>query len=79
MKYQARYLAYCKVHAMPPEKTLAHDRKKFPGGLMCGFINWIAEKKAEFKKCSPESFYGDFISDQDKFTKFLEGQKCQQE
>lgn len=42
--YQPRYLAYCAAHDMAPEQMLNHDKKRWPGGCMCGFIIWISEQ-----------------------------------
>lgn len=36
-----RYLAYSRAHGMDPDAMLEHDRERWPGGVMCGFIVWI--------------------------------------
>ena len=38
--YQPRYLAYCAAHGMTPDEMMAHDRIRFPGGKMAGFLIW---------------------------------------
>lgn len=67
-----RYLAYCKNQKLSPENCLKRDEKRWPGGVMCGYILWMDKKKSEFRKKHPEGMYDYWlISDQDLFTKFL--------
>ena len=67
-----RYVAYAKAHNKTPAKMLEHDKKKWKGGCMCGFILWIDQKKQEFFKAHPEAFFDRYrISDQNKWTNFL--------
>ena len=50
-KYNSRWLAYIKVHGYKnPEEALAGEKKKYPGGCMCGFIIWIQEQWKEFNE-----------------------------
>lgn len=42
------YVAYAKAHNRTAEQQLAHDRKAWSGGCMCGFILWIAAQKRLF-------------------------------
>lgn len=44
-----RYLAYCKAHDKTPAEMLAHDRKAYPGGCMCGFMLWLGKKLSVFR------------------------------
>ena len=37
----ARFAAYALAHGRDPEAQLAHDRGRFPGGRMAGYIVWI--------------------------------------
>lgn len=53
-----RYLAYCKAHGMTPGQMMEHDRARFTGGTMCGFILWNSAKVREFSKVSPGAFVG---------------------
>ncbi len=73
-----RWLAYCKSQGNTSEEQFLKDDKKYPGGIMCGFILWIAEKREEFFKKHPERFVGRNISDQDAFTMFCEGKTLKQ-
>jgi hypothetical protein len=43
--WNSRYLEYCRVNEeRDPEKMLARDREKYPGGVMVGFSLWIQQK-----------------------------------
>jgi hypothetical protein len=44
-----RYAAYCRENAKTPTEMLAHDRKAWPGGCMCGFMLWLGEKLSSFR------------------------------
>lgn len=46
--YQPYYLAYCRAEGRTPEAQLAHDDARFPGGVMTGYILWIAEQWRRF-------------------------------
>ena len=48
--WNPRYLAYCAAngHDNSPEIMMEHDRAAFPGGCMCGFILWMADRWSEF-------------------------------
>jgi hypothetical protein len=39
------YQEYCDAHEMTPEQMMAHDRLKYPGGRMCGFMLWCMRRK----------------------------------
>jgi hypothetical protein len=34
---------YATTNGRTPEEQLAHDEKQYPGGCMCGYMNWIDE------------------------------------
>jgi hypothetical protein len=57
---------------------LREDDERWPGGKMCGFMLWIAQRRTEFRKANPEAFlispwdqYGS-IFDFKAWDKFLE-------
>jgi hypothetical protein len=50
VRYNPRYLAYCKAHGKIPNAMMMHDEQRFPGGCMAGYILWIGGKWAEWKK-----------------------------
>ena len=69
-----RYILYAKAHRKSPREILTLDTKKHLGGCMAGYILWISTAKISFKKDHPEAFHGNRIWDQEKFTKYLQGQ-----
>lgn len=48
VEYQSRFVAYAKAHGLEPEKMIESDRKRWPGGAMCGFILWLGSRWAEW-------------------------------
>jgi hypothetical protein len=70
-KWNPRFVAYAKSNGNTPEQQLIKDDKKFPGGKMIGFMNWISEKKSEFKKLYPQCMLDGYVWDQEKWTEFL--------
>lgn len=42
--WNPRYYAYATSHGRKCEDMLTFDKKKWPGGKMCGFILWIREQ-----------------------------------
>jgi hypothetical protein len=54
MKYQHRYVQYALAHGVKPGAMRDQDRKRWPGGSMCGFILWgrrSAQAFAEENTC----------------------------
>jgi len=54
IKMNSVYLAYSAAHGKTHEEMIASDRIKYPGGVMCGFQLWVAERKREFLQQHPE-------------------------
>ena len=50
-----RYIAYAAAHGRAPESMMAHDDAAWPGGRMCGFTLWIADRWRDWKQAQPES------------------------
>ena len=69
--YQPRYIAYAKSNGNTPEEQEAKDRERWPGGLMTGFIVFIGEMVARYKKAAGING-NEPILDQDEFTSFIE-------
>ena len=44
-----RYVEYARAHKRTPEKMMAYDRRRFPGGLMTGFVLWNGARWLEWK------------------------------
>ena len=51
------FLAYAKATGTPdPDDCIERDRKEWPGGVMCGFILWMADRKSTWVKLNPKPF-----------------------
>jgi len=75
-KINPRYAAYARAHGMTRDDMMAHDRQKYPGGCMCGFVVWISEQRQAFLKLHPAAFLGrHVIVDQESWTEFLQTEK----
>ena len=49
--WNPRYLTYCRSQGFDdPDAMLAHDRERYSGGCMYGFILWIAKHKRAFEE-----------------------------
>ena len=67
------YRAYAKAHGRTPARQKAHDRKRWPGGLMCGFILWTSQMRRLFRQKCPDAFINaDAIGDLDRWVRFLQ-------
>lgn len=47
-EWNPRYVQYARVHGRSPEEMLEYDTGRFPGGKMCGYINWINARWNEY-------------------------------
>lgn len=43
-----RYLAYAAESSLAPERALARDAKRYPGGRMTGFMGWVSQRWSEW-------------------------------
>ena len=69
-----RYIQYARQHGKTPEEMLAHDRKAWPGGSMCGFILWTRARIGEAYKAIPGAFIrGGGLCDHDAYDAWLAG------
>jgi len=69
------YVAYAKAHGMTPARMMARDRRKYPGGCMCGFICWMHEQQKLFYQRFPDCCFGpDRILDIPTWVAFLQTQ-----
>ena len=46
--HTVRYQAYAAAHGRQPLDMLSHDRRRFPGGRMAGFLVWLDAQWREF-------------------------------
>ena len=71
--YNPMYAAYALANNMTPEVMLANDRIEWPGGCMCSFILWVAEKKRAFYAACPSAFFDKYtISDLGQWLTFCQ-------
>jgi hypothetical protein len=71
MKWNPRFVLYAESHGNSPLKQLEKDEVMYPGGMMCGFINWVNKHSKEFGRKNPHAVHNGFVSDQALFDKFL--------
>ena len=71
-EWNPRYVAYARAHGRTPDAMLEHDREKYPGGCMCGFILWMSKMQQAFYAASPGSFLGHTICDHAAWDVFLQ-------
>ena len=67
-----RFLAYCRAHGMSPQEMFAHDREKYPGGLMCGFITWHSAALFACLKEHPEFFLNGNLVNHAEYDRWLD-------
>ena len=68
-----RWVNYARVHGRSPEDQLAHDRDRWKGGSMCGFILWGRAQIAAFGKAHPEAFVvGGRLADHAAYDRWLD-------
>lgn len=48
-EWNKRYLIYAQSHLSTPEDMMESDRWRYPGGKMCGYLNWINESIRQWK------------------------------
>jgi hypothetical protein len=48
--YQWRYVAYALAHDNAPLEQLEHDKARWPGGCMVGFMEWIEQQWRAWRK-----------------------------
>lgn len=71
MEYQKRYIAYAKLHDKTPDEMMAHDEKRWPGGIMCGYICFIMDMTARYRRAAGLKDDSP-IFDQNELTWFIE-------
>lgn len=49
-EWTARFRAYAAAHGRTPEAQLAHDVQIWRGGRMTGFILWLGQRLAEWRR-----------------------------
>ena len=72
--WNPRFVAYAAAHGRTPEQQLKADEEEWPGGVMAGFMFWIADMKAKFLKKTPDACCPDCCTRHPGFDKFLKAQ-----
>lgn len=73
-EFQPYFVAYATAHDRSPADQLDHDKARWKGGCMTGFILWIGQQRAAFRKARPEAFLGDSIADYEAWGDFVVAQ-----
>ena len=50
-----RFAAYARAHGRTPEEQSAHDRQRFPGGSMAGFLTWNSARWEDWWRAEQEA------------------------
>lgn len=67
-----RWVNYARVHGRTPDEQLAHDRERWKGGSMCGFILWGREMLPRFSREHPEAFMVGRLIDHAAYDRWLD-------
>lgn len=67
--WNPQYERYAEIHGRSPESQLEHDRKRWPGGCMCGYILWISQVRAAYYAETGDG--AEIIWDRDRHHRFV--------
>lgn len=70
--WNPRWVNYARVHGRTPDEQLAHDRVRYPGGSMAGFIIWGRQQVVEFSHAHPEAFTASGLVDHAAYDRWLD-------
>lgn len=48
-----RYVAYARAHGRTPDEQYEHDRERWSGGAMTGFLCWMSQRRQAFLRLWP--------------------------
>lgn len=71
LKWNPRYVKYAAANGMSPKRMLRHDRRRYPGGCMCGFLLWSSAKIAKARKERPDWFLNGTLVNHDAYDAWL--------
>jgi hypothetical protein len=67
-----RWVNYARVHGRTPDEQLTHDRERWKGGSMCGFILWGRARIVDFSRAHPEAFCLGRLVDHEAYDRWLD-------
>lgn len=71
MAFNPRYAAYAASQGRTPETQLDHDRIAWPGGVMTGYVQFIARMAKDFEVAFPAYCHRSVVYDHQRFTAFV--------
>lgn len=71
--WNPRFANYARVHGRDPEAQLAHDKARWPGGCMVGFIIWNRARLVEYSRINPAAYTCGHITDHAAYDAWLDG------
>lgn len=66
-----RYVNYCRAHGMTADQMFESDQKKYPGGIMAGFLTWSRDRLNDCRKEHPEYFLHGNLVNHEEYDKWL--------
>ena len=71
LSHNPRFVNYARYHGNTPEQQLAHDRQRYPGGVMTGYVLWNRSRIVMFSHIEPRAFTCGGLTDHESYDRWL--------